>query len=111
MDVVELAPRNEDDKLSIGAFMSWGLQSFYVAVQENDLEPAYSSNGNTFTTNWKLMEGVFSIHRSTEWTYTSADLLLDLDFKVKEENLEFPSEQITIAKGYLTVLNSLASVM
>lgn len=110
-DAVELAPRNDNGELSIGAFVRQGLKSFW-ADQENDPEPAYSSNGNSFTANRKLLEeGVFSIHENTERTYTSADSLLDLDFEAEKEYREFPDEQITIAKGYLTVLKSLASVL
>lgn len=122
IDAVELAPRNEDGRLSIGAFVRQGLESFWAdqenrlesfcADQENDPEPAYSRNGNAFTANRKLLEeGVFSIHESTERTYTSADSLLDLDFDAEKEYREFPGEQITIAKGYSTVLKSLASVL
>lgn len=110
-DAVKLAPRNGDGKLSIGAFVRQGLKSFW-ADQENDPEPAYSSNGNAFTANRKLLEdGVFCIHENTERTYTSADSLLDLDFEAEKEYREFPGEQITIAKGYSTVLKSLASVL
>jgi len=41
----------------------------------------------------------------------SADSLLDLDFEAEKEYREFPGEKITIAKGYSTVLKSLASVL
>lgn len=111
-DAVKSAPRNGDGNLSIGAFVRQGLKSFWAADQENGPESAYLSNGNAFTANRKLLEdGVFCIHENTERTYTSADSLMDLDFEAEKEYREFPDEQITIAKGYSTVLKSLASVL
>jgi len=110
-NVVKLSPRNENGRLSIGAFMRQGLKYFWVD-QENDLEPTYSSNGNEFTANQKLLEeDMFSIHESIERTYTSIDSLLDFDCEAEKEYRKFPGEKITIAKRYSIVLKFLASIL
>eukprot|EP01018_Ginkgo_biloba_P004246 Gb_02605 [translate_table: standard] len=108
---------------SIGAFVRRGLESFWAQQQQEEdhhlpLSPQYSNavingNGNA-SCSWNRMqleEGVFSLHENTERTYTSAGALFDLDFEAEKEYREFPGEQITIAKGYVGVLKSLASIL
>eukprot|EP00252_Welwitschia_mirabilis_P002320 TRINITY_DN12243_c0_g2_i1.p1 TRINITY_DN12243_c0_g2~~TRINITY_DN12243_c0_g2_i1.p1 ORF type:complete len:573 (-),score=49.90 TRINITY_DN12243_c0_g2_i1:159-1877(-) len=122
------APRNPQGRLSIGSFLRHGLETFCEAekaleASKNGMsKPLGACNGNNSAvfgsqrlpccwTQKLLKEGLFSIHENTERTYTSAGSLLDLDFDAEKEYREFPGEQITIAKGYSSVLKALASVL
>ncbi|WMV30313.1 hypothetical protein MTR67_023698 [Solanum verrucosum] len=48
---------------------------------------------------------------NTQRTYTSAGDLETLDFNAESEYRMFPGKEITIAKGYSTIVESLASVL
>lgn len=54
---------------------------------------------------------VFAMNANTERTCTSADDLDDLDLAAESEYREFPGDQITIAKGYSRVIETLAAVL
>ncbi|OIV99758.1 hypothetical protein TanjilG_26096 [Lupinus angustifolius] len=58
-----------------------------------------------------LEEGIFAMHENAQRTYTSAGDLLSLDYRAESEYQMFPGEEITIAKGYLSIIESLASVL
>ncbi|KAM2786978.1 hypothetical protein PS2_007810 [Malus domestica] len=70
-------------KLSVGSFLRQGLDTYWV---------------------WK---------KKTEMsrTYTSAGDLLTLDYNAESEYRMFPGEEIIIAKGYFSIVQSLASVL
>ncbi|GLJ44033.1 hypothetical protein SUGI_0918280 [Cryptomeria japonica] len=112
-EAVKRAARNEDGELSIGAFVRQGLECYWAEQDEShyNADGNGNGNGNAFWNQKLVEEGVFSIHENTERTYTSAGSLLDLDFEAEKEYREFPGEQITIGKGYSTVLKALASVL
>lgn len=111
-EAVKRAARNEDGGLSIGAFVRQGLECYWEGKEGTTHGNGNGNgNGNRQWSGKAVEEGVFSIHENTERTYTSAGSLLDLDFETEKEYREFPGEQITIGKGYSTVLKALASVL
>ncbi|OIV98382.1 hypothetical protein TanjilG_16709 [Lupinus angustifolius] len=92
--------------LSVGSFLREGLDAYFGSVKEQDEVKGYG--------NWSrnlLEEGVFAMHENTQRTYTSAGDLLSLDYGAESEYRMFPGEEITIAKGYLSIIESLASVL
>ncbi|XP_050219746.1 probable polyamine oxidase 5 [Mercurialis annua] len=93
---------NGNKKISVGSFLRQGLEAYWDSVQEGQ-------NGNLSK---KLFEeAVFAVHENIQRTYTSAGDLLTLDFDAESEYKMFPGEEITIAKGYSTIIESLASVL
>ncbi|KAF3794878.1 putative polyamine oxidase 5 [Nymphaea thermarum] len=86
--------------VSIGSFLRCGLDLYWSSM---DTEAQKDRR--------KIEEDVFAMHENTERTYTSADDLTELDFEAECEYREFPDEEITIAKGYSTVVHSLASIL
>ncbi|KAG2718149.1 hypothetical protein I3760_03G207500 [Carya illinoinensis] len=93
-------------KLSVGSFLRQGLNSYWVSKKDQGELQGYG--------NWSrrmLEEGVFAIHENIQRTYTSAGDLLSLDYSAESEYRMFPGEEITIAKGYLSIIESLASVL
>ncbi|CAN6457119.1 unnamed protein product [Victoria cruziana] len=85
---------------SIGSFLRCGLDLYWSSMET---EPQKDRR--------KMEENVFAMHENTERTYTSADDLTELDFEAESEYKEFPDEEITIPKGYSTVIHSLASIL
>ncbi|XP_055800733.1 probable polyamine oxidase 5 [Solanum dulcamara] len=64
--------------------------------------------------NWSrksLEEGVFAMFENIHRHYSSAGDLGTLDFNGESEYSNFPGDEITIAKGYSSVIESLASVL
>ncbi|KAI4344511.1 hypothetical protein L6164_011728 [Bauhinia variegata] len=93
--------------LSVGSFLRQGLDAYWVSVKEQKEE--LKGYGN-----WSrklLEEAVFAMHESSQRTYTSAGDLFTLDYCAEREYQMFPGEEITIAKGYLSIIESLASVL
>ncbi|KAF8406892.1 hypothetical protein HHK36_006013 [Tetracentron sinense] len=93
-------------KLSIGSFLQQGLDAYWVSEKEREDLKGYG--------NWTrklLEEAIFTMHENNERNYTSAGDLLTLDFNSESEYREFPDEEITIAKGYMSIIESLASVL
>ncbi|KAJ8766911.1 hypothetical protein K2173_011729 [Erythroxylum novogranatense] len=93
-------------KLSVGSFLRQGLDAYWDSL--GDQEEVKSCG------NWSrklLEEAIFGIHESTQRTYTSVDDILSLDFDAEREYIMCPGEEITIAKGYSSVIESLASVL
>ncbi|KAG2712895.1 hypothetical protein I3760_04G147700 [Carya illinoinensis] len=94
------------EKLSVGSFLRNGLNAYWVSKKDQGELKGYG--------NWSrrlLEEGIFGIHENIERTYTSAGNLLTLDYNAESEYRMFPGEEITIAKGYLNIIESLASVL
>uniref|UniRef100_A0A5B6YSJ9 Putative polyamine oxidase 5 n=1 Tax=Davidia involucrata TaxID=16924 RepID=A0A5B6YSJ9_DAVIN len=93
---------------SLGYFLQQGLDAYWGSLvkDQEEEEEEYGS--------WSLkllQEALFAMHENTQRTYTSAGDLLTLDFNAESEYRMFPGEEITIAKGYLSVIESLASVL
>ncbi|CAL0320299.1 unnamed protein product [Lupinus luteus] len=93
-------------ELGVGSFLREGLGAYFGSVKEEEEVKGYG--------NWSrklIEEGVFAMHENTQRTYTSAGDLLSLDYGAESEYIMFPGEEITIAKGYLSIIESLASVL
>ncbi|XP_026447329.1 probable polyamine oxidase 5 [Papaver somniferum] len=86
------------DKLSIGSFLRKGLEAYWNSAKSGDKMIK------------SLEEAVFAMHENEERAHTSAGELSDLDYNAESEYKNFPDEELTIAKGYLRVVESLASV-
>lgn len=96
----------EPGKLSIGAFLRQGLQSFWDSLEGQEELKGYG--------NWSrksLEEAIFAIQENIQRTYTSAGDLMTLDFNAESEYRMFPDEEITIAKGYMSIIEFIASVL
>lgn len=94
------------NEFSIGCFLRRGLDAYWGSVEGQEELQGYG--------NWSrklLQEAIFSMHENTQRTYTSAGDLNTLDFEAESEYRMFPGEEITIAKGYLSIIESLASVL
>ncbi|XP_010314061.2 probable polyamine oxidase 5 [Solanum lycopersicum] len=64
--------------------------------------------------NWSrkaLEEGIFAMFENIHRHYSSAGDLGTLDFNGESEYCNFPGDEITIAKGYSSIVESLASVL
>lgn len=95
--------------LSIGSFLRQGLDAYFESVQEEEEEEEVNGYGDW---NKKLLEeAVFAMYENTERTYTSAGDLECLDYEAESEYRMFPGEEITIAKGYLSIIEYIASVL
>ncbi|KAL3532614.1 hypothetical protein ACH5RR_006135 [Cinchona calisaya] len=95
--------------LSIGSFLRKGLDAYWDSINHQEEEDVSSVHGN-----WNrkvLSEAIFAMHENTQRTYTSAGDLHTLDFNAESEYIMFPGEEVTIAKGYLSIIESLASVL
>ncbi|KAL5572481.1 hypothetical protein UlMin_022078 [Ulmus minor] len=92
--------------LSVGAFVRKGLEAYWASKENQEELIGYG--------NWTrklLEEATFAVHENIQRTYTSAGDLLTLDYNAESEYRMFPGEEITIAKGYLSIIESLASVL
>ncbi|CAN4080811.1 unnamed protein product [Withania somnifera] len=92
--------------LSVGSFLRKRLEFYWAS--RNDQE-----NIQLFD-NWSrksLEEGVFAMLENIYRHYSSADDLGNLDFNGESEYANFPGDEVTIAKGYSTIIESLASVL
>ncbi|KAK3210499.1 hypothetical protein Dsin_015205 [Dipteronia sinensis] len=97
------------DQLSVGSFLSQGLNAYWDSMKDDQEELKLKGYG---TWSRKLLEeAIFAMHENTQRTYTSAGDLLTLDFNAESEYQMFPDEEITIAKGYMSVIEHLASVL
>ncbi|KAJ4899339.1 putative polyamine oxidase 5 [Raphanus sativus] len=91
-----------ENATSVGSFLKSGFD-------------AHCSNGGEgYYGTWSrhsLEEAVFTMFSNTQRTYTSADDLTTLDYAAESEYQMFPGEETTIAKGYVSVIHHLASVL
>ncbi|OVA01304.1 Amine oxidase [Macleaya cordata] len=90
-------------ELSIGSFLRKGLDGYWN--EEEKIKGYLSSSRKS------LEEAVFTMYENSERAHTSAGDLSNLDYNAESEYREFPDEEITIAKGYLSIIESLASVL
>uniref|UniRef100_F6HGW1 Amine oxidase domain-containing protein n=1 Tax=Vitis vinifera TaxID=29760 RepID=F6HGW1_VITVI len=94
------------EELSVGTFLRRGLDAYWASVKDREEIKGYG--------NWSrklLEEAIFAMHESTQRTYTSAGDLSTLDYDAESEYIMFPGEEVTIAKGYLSIIEALASVL
>ncbi|KAI3447127.1 hypothetical protein Pfo_003792 [Paulownia fortunei] len=92
--------------LSVGSFLRQGLEAYWGLEKDQ--------KGIKGVGNWSrksLQQAIFAMHESTQRTFTSADDLCTLDYNAEREYIMFPGEEITIARGYSSVIESLASVL
>lgn len=95
-----------DLSLSVGSFLREGLEAHRRRIED---EKGVEKIGN-----WSrksLEEAIFAMHENIHRGYSAADDLQTLDFNAEREFKLFPGEEITIARGYSRVLESLASVL
>ncbi|GAB4853795.1 hypothetical protein Ancab_017989 [Ancistrocladus abbreviatus] len=100
------ASRDGSEKISIGSFLRQGLQAYWDSNKEQEELKEYG--------NWNkksLGEAIFSTHENTQRTYTGAGDLFNLDYAAESEYVMFPGEEITIPRGYSSIIESLASVL
>ncbi|KAG9132660.1 hypothetical protein Leryth_016706 [Lithospermum erythrorhizon] len=94
--------------LSLGSFLRKGLEAYWGSRKEQE-EVKVNHEGSW---NKKSLESaIFSMFENTRRTYTSAGNLNTVDFNAEREYSKFPGEEITIAKGYSSIIESLASVL
>ncbi|KAK7329043.1 hypothetical protein VNO77_23188 [Canavalia gladiata] len=99
---------SNSNNLSIGSFLRQGLDTYWVSSVKEEQEEVKGYG------NWSrklLEEAIFAMHENTQRTYTSAGDLLSLDYRAESEYIMFPGEETTIAKGYLSIIEYLASVL
>ncbi|GAB4837802.1 hypothetical protein Ancab_027326 [Ancistrocladus abbreviatus] len=100
------ASRDSLEKPSIGSFLRQGLKAHFNCNEEQEELEQFA--------NWSkqsLVEAVFSMHENTQRTYTGAGDLFKLDYAAESEYVMFPGEEITIPRGYTSIIESLASVL
>ncbi|XP_068648430.1 probable polyamine oxidase 5 [Aristolochia californica] len=105
------AAATEVEDISVGSFLRRGLNAYW-ASRSNTGNADFCGNGSSTT--WSresLEEAIFAMDENTERTYTSAGDLFHLSFNAEREYELFPDEEITIAKGYSSVIEALASVL
>ncbi|KVH93969.1 probable polyamine oxidase 5 [Cynara cardunculus var. scolymus] len=94
--------------MSVGSFLRKGLEAYWEVESRKEREEVNGCGG------WNrklLQEAIFAMQENTQRTYTAANDLLNLDYKSESEYVMFPGEEITIAKGYSRIIESLASVL
>ncbi|MBA0657767.1 hypothetical protein Goklo_010034 [Gossypium klotzschianum] len=91
---------------SVGAFLRRGLGAYWDSCKDRE-----ELNGYGKWSRKLLEEAVFAMHENTQRTYTSAGDLFNLDYEAESEYRMFPGEEITISKGYLSIIEHLASVL
>lgn len=107
MDISQskLVTQNEiPNVMSVGSFLRRGIDAYWDE-HVDELEGLDKRRKRS------LEQGIFAMFESIQRTYTSANDLEMLDFNAEKEYCMFPGEEITIAKGYLSVIESLASVL
>ncbi|KAH0706905.1 hypothetical protein KY289_011981 [Solanum tuberosum] len=109
----------ENDREKVESFNldDGGIEKDQENVESFDLENVGiekdGENVEVFE-NWSrkaLEEGIFAMFENIHRHYSSAGDLGTLDFNGESEYCNFPGDEITIAKGYSSVVESLASVL
>ncbi|KAK7291841.1 hypothetical protein RIF29_07307 [Crotalaria pallida] len=93
---------------SVGSYLRQGLDAYFGSGSEREHEEL---KGYGKWSRKLLEEAIFTMHENIQREYTSAGDLLTLDYRAESEYQMFPGEEITIAKGYLSIIESLASVL
>ncbi|KVI01230.1 probable polyamine oxidase 5 [Cynara cardunculus var. scolymus] len=102
----------EHGKMSVGSFLRKGLEDYWELESKKEREEVNGNGNGNWNWNRKLLEeAVFAMQENTQRTYTAANDLLNLDYNAESEYIMCPGEEITIAKGYSSVIESLASVL
>ncbi|KAK9142338.1 hypothetical protein Syun_011738 [Stephania yunnanensis] len=90
--------------ISIGSYLRHGLEDYWSRGNEGE---ELDWNGRW---SWRsLEEAIFRMHDNNERTHTGAGDLFSLDFNAEHEYQELPDEEITIAQGYSSIIEYLAS--
>ncbi|KAL7599101.1 probable polyamine oxidase 5 [Lactuca sativa] len=90
---------------SVGSFLEKGLESYQKLKSRNEVNGCGDWNRKS------LEKSIFAMHENTQRTFTAANDLHNLDYIAESEYVMFPGEEITIAKGYSSIIESLASVL
>ncbi|KAL8189056.1 hypothetical protein R6Q57_029317 [Mikania cordata] len=93
---------------SVGSFLKKGLESYWKLESRNETEGVFGCG------EWNrksLEEAIFAMHENTQRTFTAANDLHNLDYLAESKYIMFPGEEVTIAKGYSSIIESLASVL
>ncbi|XVF88755.1 hypothetical protein PTKIN_Ptkin19aG0077000 [Pterospermum kingtungense] len=93
-------------KQSVGGFLRQGLDAYWDSSKDCEELRGYGKWSRRL-----LEEAIFAMHENTQRTYTSAGDLKTLDFEAESEYRMFPGEEITISKGYFSIIEHLASVL
>ncbi|KAJ0891084.1 putative non-specific polyamine oxidase [Helianthus annuus] len=107
---------------SVGSFLRKGLEDYWRLESRKEKEEVNgygneygNGNGNGYgygNGNRKMLEeAIFAMQENTQRTYTSANDLYNLDYNAESEYVMCPGEEVTIAKGYSSIIQSLASVL
>ncbi|KAL2338719.1 hypothetical protein Fmac_013165 [Flemingia macrophylla] len=92
--------------LGVGSFLRRGLHAYCGSSKE---EEEFNRFGKW---NKKLLdEAIFAMHENVLRTDSSAADLFTLDYGAESEYQMFPGEEITIAKGYMSIIEHLASLL
>ncbi|CAO2837043.1 unnamed protein product [Amaranthus hypochondriacus] len=95
---------------SIGSFLKLGLQQYWDSREGNGGD----NKDVKICGNWSkkmLEEAIFGVFENTQRTYTGAGDLFNLDYVAESEYRMFSGDEITIPKGYITIIEALASVL
>ncbi|XP_014508345.1 probable polyamine oxidase 5 [Vigna radiata var. radiata] len=98
--------KGESGILSIGSFLRQGLAAYWDSSKEEKELKGFGKWSRKL-----LDEAIFAMHENTQRTCTSVADLLTLDYDAESEYQMFPGEEITIGKGYSSIIESLASVL
>ncbi|KAL4589523.1 hypothetical protein LXL04_002430 [Taraxacum kok-saghyz] len=99
---------NLGENASVGSFLEKGLESYQKPKLRNEKDEV---NGWGDWNKKSLEKAIFAMHENTQRTFTAANDLHNLDYIAESEYVMFPGEEITIAKGYSSIIESLASVL
>ncbi|MCD7460762.1 hypothetical protein HAX54_044376 [Datura stramonium] len=94
------------ENLSIGSFLRKGLEFYWDLKKDQENVQVFDKWNRK-----SLEEGVFAMLENIHRHYSSAGDLGTLDFNGESEYCNFPGDEMTIAKGYSTVIESLASIL
>lgn len=104
-EMVNNCSSNGDGRsLSVGSFLRKGLEAYWGVTREE-------RGGFGKWRRRALEEAVFAMHENTQRSSTAADDLKSLDYDAERGYVMFPGEEITIARGYSSVIEALASVL
>ncbi|KAL6496530.1 hypothetical protein OROGR_029788 [Orobanche gracilis] len=101
---------NNNGNLSVGSFLRQVMESF-LAGREIEGENDVVVEGFENWSRKSLQQAIFEMHEGIQRTFTSADDLCRLDYNAEREYVMFPGKEITIASGYWSVIEFLASIL
>ncbi|KAH7852123.1 hypothetical protein Vadar_020919 [Vaccinium darrowii] len=94
------------EKPSLGSFLQQGLDAYWGFGEGEEEFKGYG-----FWSRKSLEKAVFAIHENMQRIHTAAGDLYTVDYKAESEYRFFPGIEITIAKGYQSIIESIASVL